>query len=129
MNPKRLWYPLCFFSMSLFLILILLPLTRQGMFLDGVLYAAIAKNLALSHGSLWHPFYSQTDFSVFYEHPPLALYFQSLFFKLFGQGFGVEQFYCLLMALGQFALISWYWLKSVKKENATLVHLALLLLS
>lgn len=125
MHPSRLWFPLWFFSLSLFLILFILPLTRQGMFLDGVMYAAIAKNLSLGHGSLWQPFYSQTTFHVFYEHPPLAIYFQSLFFKLLGQGFGVEQLYCLLIAIGQFALISWYWLK---KENTALIHLALLLL-
>ena len=125
MHQNRLWYPLCFFSFSLFLILIILPLSRQGMFLDGVIYAAIAKNLAIGHGSLWQPFYSQTNFSVFYEHPPLAIYFQSLLFKLFGQGFGVEQVYCLIIALGQFALIAWYWLK---KENTAFVQLALLLL-
>ena len=129
-HQNQFWYPLWFFSLSLFLIVILLPLTRQGMFLDGVIYAAIAKNLALDHGTLWQPFYSQTNFRVFYEHPPLAMYFQSVFFKLFGQRFGVEQLYCLLMALGQFALISWYWLgdQSLKKENTAFVHLALLLL-
>src|SRR3990167_4418365 len=124
MHPNRRWIPLWLFSLSLLLILFVLPLTRQGMFLDGVLYAAIAKNLALGYGSLWHPFYSQTDFSVFYEHPPLAIYFQSLFFKLAGQGFGVEQLYCLLMAAGQFGLIAWYWLK---KENSQFTDLALLL--
>ena len=46
MQSNRLWFPLWFFSLSLFLILLILPLARQGMFLDGVLYAAIAKNLA-----------------------------------------------------------------------------------
>ena len=125
MDRKRLWTPLWFFSLSLFLLLIVLPLTRQGMFLDGVIYAAIAKNLALGQGSLWHPFYSKTTFPVFYEHPPLALYLQSLFFRILGKGFGVEQAYCLLMAFGQFALIAYYW---VKKEKTPFYSLALLLL-
>ena len=35
-------------------------------------------------------------FPEFYEHPPLAIYFQSLFFKLFGQGYGVERFYSFI---------------------------------
>ncbi|HHF7345658.1 TPA: glycosyltransferase family 39 protein [Legionella feeleii] len=124
MHSSRSWYPLCFFSLSLLLIFIILPLTRQGMFMDGVIYAAIAKNLSLGYGSLWQPYYSQTDFPLFYEHPPLVFYFQSLFFRLFGQGFGVEQFYSFLMALGQFALISWYWLKN---KNTSFLTLGLLL--
>lgn len=124
MHSSRSWYPLCFFSLSLLLVLIILPLTRQGMFMDGVIYAAIAKNLSLGYGSLWQPYYTQTDFSAFYEHPPLVFYFQSLFFKFFGQGFGVERFYSFLMASGQFALISWYWLKN---KNTSLLTLGLLL--
>jgi hypothetical protein len=123
-HSKRLWHPIWYFSLSALLVIIILPLTRQGMFMDGVFYAAIAKNLSLGYGSLWQPFYSHTDYTVFYEHPPLAIYFQSLFFKFFGTGFGVEQFYSFLMALGQFSLISWYWLKRV---NATFIYLGLLL--
>ena len=121
---NRSWYPIWYFSLSMLLVIIILPLTRQGMFMDGVFYAAIAKNLSLGHGTLWQPFYSLTDYTLFYEHPPLAIYFQSLFFKLLGTGFGVEQLYSFLMALGQFTLISWYWLKKV---NSTVMYLGLLL--
>jgi hypothetical protein len=124
MHSNRAFYPIWLLSLSLLFIVIILPLTRQGMFLDGIIYAAIAKNLSLGQGSLWQPFYSATHFPLFYEHPPLALYFQSLFFKLFGQGFGVERFYSFLMAFGQFALIGWYWLK---KEKAAFISLGLLL--
>jgi hypothetical protein len=121
----RTWPLLSLFSLSLFLWIIILPLTRQGMFIDGVFYAAIAKNLSLGYGSLWAPFYSQTDFTVFYDHPPLALYFQSLFFKILGQGYGTERVYALLMALGQLVFISYYW---VKKHSTSTVHFGLLLL-
>lgn len=123
-HAKRAWHPIWFVSLGLLLIIIILPLTRQGMFMDGVFYAAIAKNLSLGYGTIWQPFYSLTDFPVFYEHPPLAIYFQSLFFKLLGQGFGVEQFYSFLMAIGQFTLISCYW---IKKERSSVWHLGLLL--
>lgn len=114
MTDNRPFYPLCFLTLSGFLLIIILPLTRQGMFLDGVIYAALAKNLSLGHGTLWEPFYSQTLFPQFYEHPPLALYLESFFFKWFGQGFAVERIYSLLMALGQFFLISWFWVKQNK---------------
>lgn len=122
---NRLWYSLCLFSLSLLLVCIILPLTCHEMFMDGVIYAAISKNLSMGYGSLWKPFYSQTDFAVFYEHPPLVFYFQSLFFKLFGHAFWVERFYSFLMALGQFGLISWYWLKNKKADYQSLGLLSL----
>lgn len=112
------------FSLSLFLFLIILPLTRQGMFLDGVFYASVAKNLSLGYGSLWQPFFSKTIFPIFYEHPPLAIYFQSLLFKQLGPGFGTEQLYSLLMAISQITLISCYWLN---KQRAPATHLGFLL--
>lgn len=123
---NRFWYSVYFFSLSLLLVCIILPLTRHGMFMDGVIYAAISKNLSMGYGSLWKPFYSQTDFAVFYEHPPLVFYFQSLFFKLFGHAFWVERFYSFLMALGQFGLIAWYWLKNKKADYQSLGLLLLL---
>ena len=121
---NRFWRPIWFLAVSLLLMFIILPIVRQGMFLDGVFYAAVAKNLSIGHGTLWQPYYSQTEHTIFYEHPPLAIYFQSLFFKLLGQGFGVERLYSFLMALGQFSIISWYWLK---KENTAFINLGFLL--
>ena len=56
----RAFTPLWCISLSVLLVIIILPFFRQGMFLDGVIYAAIAKNLSLRHGTLWQPFYSQT---------------------------------------------------------------------
>ena len=84
-NVVKGWSVLWMFSSALFILLVLMPLMRQGMFLDGVTYAAIAKNLSLNHGSIWQPFYSETCFPVFYEHPPLAIYLESLFFRVLGQ--------------------------------------------
>ncbi|WP_019218068.1 hypothetical protein [Legionella tunisiensis] len=60
--------------------------------MDGIIYAAIAKNLSLGYGSLWQPYYSQTDFSSFYEHPPLVFYFQSLFLNFLARASGLNDF-------------------------------------
>ncbi len=120
----RNWLPVWCFSLSLLLFFIASPLTRHGMFLDGIVYAAIAKNLSLGHGTIWQLFFSKTELVGFYEHPPLAIYFQSLFFKYLGQGFYVERLYCLLMAVGQFSLLTWYWLK--KERVVTLGFLLLI---
>lgn len=124
MPLARLFYPVFLLGLSLLLLLIILPLTRHGMFLDGIIYAAIAKNLSLGHGSLWQPFYSQTHFPLFYEHPPLVFYLEAQWFKLFGSGFMVERLYCLCMAFAQFFLIFCYWLK---KQQAAFIQGGLLL--
>ena len=67
-------------------------LCRQGMFFDGLDYASISRNLALGRGTAWQTNYSQTLFSVFYEHPPLLFWLQSLFFR-FSESFFVEKIF------------------------------------
>ena len=79
---------------------VLLPiLIQKGMFLDGVTYATISKNLANGYGSFWIPQYTQTHFSQFHEHPPLVFGLQSLFFKLLGDGFLTERIFTLFTAI------------------------------
>jgi 4-amino-4-deoxy-L-arabinose transferase-like glycosyltransferase len=66
--------------------LILLPLYQDGMFMDGVQYAAVARNLAKGIGSFWFPVFSDNyvaGLNSFHEHPPLVYYLQSFFFKIF----------------------------------------------
>lgn len=72
------------FSAALFLVIVLPRLLGYGLFLDGLIYSSIARNLSESVGSLWKPYYTDTSFPVFYEHPPFGLYVQSLFFRIFG---------------------------------------------
>lgn len=83
---------------SLFIVLLIIPSVQYGMFLDGITYAAIAKNLANNMGTLWAPYWTQTG-SIFYEHPPLAIYLESLFFRILGQSFWVEKVYSLTAAI------------------------------
>ncbi len=55
---------------------------RQGMFFDGLDYASISRNLAIGRGTFWHTSYSRTLYPVFYEHPPLLFWLQSLLFRV-----------------------------------------------
>lgn len=55
------------------------------------------KNLADGFGSFWSPAFSHTIYPVFYEHPPLVFGIQSLFFKVLGDGFYVENIYSLFI--------------------------------
>jgi len=62
----------------------------MDMFFDGVIYASIAQNMALGKGGFWHPYYTEQFLNPFYEHPPLAMWLQSIAFKIFGTSWRIE---------------------------------------
>ncbi|MFT6745750.1 MAG: 4-amino-4-deoxy-L-arabinose transferase-like glycosyltransferase [Glaciecola sp.] len=95
---------LLLFSVALFLLLTIPSLFSDGMFLDGLMYASIAKNLSLEHGGVWSLHYTNTFASEFNGHPPLAFLLQSLVFKLFGDHLWVERWY----SLGTYFAISFF---------------------
>lgn len=76
-----------------------MSLFSEGMFMDGLLYAAISNNMANGLGTFWQPYLSDSVFPEFYEHPPLALGLQSIWFWLFGDSLLVERFYSLFTYL------------------------------
>lgn len=103
---------------ALFFALLLPFLVQDGMFVDGITYSAIAHNMANGIGSFWQPHYSETLYPVFYEHPPLVMGIQALFFKLLGSAFYVERLYSLLTAIGTALGIGACWrLFFYKKTN------------
>ena len=63
------------------------------MFLDGVTYAALARNFAEGRGRFWFPFYTATVYPTFHEQPPLGLTSQAAAFFLFGDHLFVERAY------------------------------------
>ncbi|MBA2709654.1 MAG: hypothetical protein H0U57_03555 [Tatlockia sp.] len=125
-SAKWFWVALCCYSVGLFFAILITPLLKPKFFFDGLIYASMSKNLSLGYGTVWRPFLSLSLLNPFFEHPPLALYFQSLLYKLLGQGLVVERLHVLILALGQFGLISFYWLK-MQKRPATSLGLLLLL--
>jgi len=94
---------------ALFLCLVARDLFSEGMFLDGTTYAALANNMAKGMGSFWRPYLSDTLYPVFYEHPPLALGLQSVWFRVFGDGIYVERFYSLFTYVLTGGLITAIW--------------------
>jgi 4-amino-4-deoxy-L-arabinose transferase-like glycosyltransferase len=80
---------------GVFLCIVAPNLFSDGMFMDGLFYATISRNMAEGLGSFWYPHLSQTLFPQFHEHPPLALGLQSLWFMVFGDSIYVERFYSL----------------------------------
>ena len=71
-------------------------MAQSGMFLDGLTYASISRNLAQGIGSFWVPSYTSTLYPQFYEHPPLGFALQALGFRFFGDYLFVERAYSFL---------------------------------
>jgi len=110
MNSRH--FPFWLITGSLFIGLIVPILIQDGMFMDGVLYTCVAKNLANGIGSFWFPKFSELGFAgsaTFHEHPPLVFGIQALFFKIFGNSIYVERFYSFLTAAITAYLITRLW--------------------
>ncbi|MCD6067266.1 MAG: hypothetical protein K0S33_2092 [Bacteroidetes bacterium] len=94
-------------------IVLLLPVWLQhGMFMDGVQYACVSKNLAAGKGSFWFPFLCESWWygtNRFMEHPPLFYAIESVFFKLFGNGMYTERIFCATAAIVNALLIHLTW--------------------
>lgn len=101
------------FSLSVVFLLVMPSLVQHGMFMDGVQYACVAKNLAAGKGSFWFPYLSaswiKSGSPWFLEHPPLSYYLQSKFFLLFGNSVYSEKLYCLVSVVVCAFLISKIW--------------------
>lgn len=81
------------------------------MFFDGVTYASVSRNLAQGVGTFWAPHYTQTLYPIFYEHPPLGFFLESLFFRMLGESFWVERFASLVFGLAGFFFLALVWRK------------------
>ena len=88
--PRARRHALVFFAISLYCLLVLPRMLSYGMFIDGVVYASIARNMAENYGSFWQPYYTATVYPIFYEHPPLGFWLQSWAYRLCGDSVYVE---------------------------------------
>ncbi len=86
-------------AISVFLPFWLWGVLEQGMFVDGLTYASISRNLSIGLGSFWHPYYWNEHF---YGHPPLFFGLESLVFRITGDSIGVEKSVSLLLNAGVF---------------------------
>ena len=90
---------------------------KNGMFMDGLIYSTIARNMAEGLGSFWEPCFTDTCLKHFFEHPPLALGLQALFFKLFGDSLMVERVYSLMTAIITLYIIILIWHQAFEEET------------
>lgn len=110
------------FLISLIILLFIPNLLKKGMFVDGLWYATISKNLSDGLGTFWSPCFSQTMYPIFNEHPPLIFGIQSFFFRLLGDSWYVEKIYALFIIFLTIVLIHFLW-KELFKYNPDLSKL------
>jgi 4-amino-4-deoxy-L-arabinose transferase-like glycosyltransferase len=108
MVPDR-QLPLFLLTAAVFIILLVPSLVQEGMFMDGLIYATVAKNLAHGIGTVWNMKVSDTFMSDYHDQPPLALWIQALFFKVFGDSMYTERLYSFLTAVITAWLIIRIW--------------------
>ena len=98
-------------------IVLLSTIVKEGMFMDGLIYSTISRNMSLGIGSLWHPKFSETIMSTFNGHPPLVFGIQSLFFSILGTSIYTERFYSFLTAMITLYMISKIWKLLYKNDD------------
>lgn len=84
--------------------------------MDGTIYAAVAGNLSLGNGSMWEMKFNEILMNPFYEHPPLAIWMEAIFHRLFSDSFLSERMYALFMWLLNGWLVTLMW-KEIKPES------------
>lgn len=128
MNSLRSTFlPFYLIVLSFFLIRVSPDLLAEGMFMDGIFYAAISKNLAESIGTFWDLRFSKSLFLQFNGHPPLAFGIQSIFFRTFGDSLWIEKLYSLATYFITAGIIILIWRKTVDKKFYAFAWLPLLL--
>ncbi len=101
---------------GIFLIIISPAFLSEGMFMDGLMYATMSKNLANGMGTFWQPHFSEIIFPSFINHPPLAIGIESIFFRILGDIRIVEKLYSVFAILITAVLIVTIW-KSLGKKS------------
>lgn len=103
---KNFFFPTLFVT-GVFLAIISGSFLTEGMFLDGVIYSAVAKSLSQGVGSFWDLSYA--DGSPFVGHPPLAIGLQSLFYHLLGDNWHVDKIYSVFTIFISAIILFFIW--------------------
>jgi 4-amino-4-deoxy-L-arabinose transferase-like glycosyltransferase len=91
-------------------------LVQDGMFMDGLMYAVVSRNLANDIGTYWLPRFTDTIIPEFQGHPPFVFWLQSLFFGAVGDHWWTERLYTLLTAFATAFFIHKIW-KALEAET------------
>jgi 4-amino-4-deoxy-L-arabinose transferase-like glycosyltransferase len=91
--------------------LVISQLVQDGMFMDGMIYVTVSRNLAEGLGSFWDPYFSATFMTSYHEQPPLYFGLLALFFKVFGSSMYVERLFSLVSLASTCVYLHLFWKK------------------
>ena len=89
-------FPFWILAITAIFILIISQLVQDGMFMDGMIYVTVSRNLTDGLGTFWDPYFSDTLMTSYHEQPPLYFGLLALFYKVFGTSMYVERLFCLV---------------------------------
>ena len=101
------------FTLAAFLLVLLLRFTSSDCFLDGVVYACLARNLAQGQGTFWRLVYTP-GMSPFAAHPPFALWLEAFAFRLAGDRPWVEAAWGMVMGLISLGALALLWRELIR---------------
>lgn len=88
------------------------------MFMDGMIYATVAKNLANGSGTIWDLHLTDFVSPHYHDQPPLTIWLTAGLFKLIGNSIYTERLYSLLMLLLNLILLRAIW-KTIFRNTET----------
>ena len=110
------YFPFQLFTLAFIVAMFFPRVLPEGMFPDGLTYASIARNMAEGRGSFWSPYFSSSFWIPFqghqyefYGHPTLCMGLLSLLFRVVGDHWFVEKFYCILVWFATVWLVMRLW--------------------
>ena len=112
--------------LALLLALVVGPILRDGMFIDGLAYTNIARSMYLGTGSFWAPS-ADGGATVFYGHPPLLFYLESRFFYLLGDHAYTEDAYNFTVLTTTVVLLYLIWVRVAGRRHRGLFFFPLVL--
>jgi hypothetical protein len=104
-------FPFWILAITAIFILIVSQLVQDGMFMDGMIYVTVSRNLADGLGSFWDPYFSDTLMTSYHEQPPLYFGLLALFYKVFGTSMYVERLFCLVCLVVTCFYMHLFWKK------------------
>jgi len=113
-NAKNIIF---YFSISFFFLLLIPRLFTFGLFLDGTIYASIARNMADEMGTFWKPFHPYYPNEIFPYHPPLGFWLQSWVYKIMGNSHLIDGIYGLICSVLMFFLMHQIWKNELKNQT------------
>lgn len=97
-------------------LLIISQIVQDGMFMDGMLYTSVAKNLSEGIGTFWEPRFSEAAMFSFHEQPPLYFGLLAVFYKIFGTSMYVERLFVFTFFVLTLVYICKFW-KNIFIDN------------